>query len=189
MNPLNITVQRADLDLAARQEALRWQAYVRRVPLFVLTAFALAAAGVGIMRGFSTVSPTLQVLAVLGYSVFYWGVFTIVRLVQGWFKARRASRARFGKREEQTVRLELVDGLIKIREERWALDIPVNRILSTYMTKDFVFFESAFLPWLPLGRSSEMKQFLAELRTAGTKKEAAPVEEAAPSNSESNGDA
>ncbi len=184
MTQIDIAVQRADLELAARQEALRWQGYVRQLPLFLLTAAALAGIGIGIMRGVQSENPAIQVLAVLGYTGFYWFIFTVTRLIQAWFKARRTRRARFGKREEQVVSLELADGLIKFREQRCAVEVPVNRILATYMTKDFVFLESAFLPWLPLGRSAELKAFLAGLRTAGAKKGAAPAEETAPLKSE-----
>ena len=178
MKQIEVTVQSGDLKLAAWQEALRWQAYVRQLPLFLITlgvlAILAASVGFGILRGMDSVSPPLQVFALIGYSVFYWGGFTLARLIQGRFKAGRTRRARFGKREQQTLLLELADGLIRFREQGWDLNMPVNRISATYTTRDFVFLESSFLPWLPLGTSPKLKEFLAGLRNTKAAPKTAP---------------
>ena len=169
MEQIHVRTLKSDLMRAAQQEALRWQAYVWRLPLFLLTLLVLYGLGVGLLRNAAQMTLFLQIFAVLGYAVFYWMVFTLGRLIQGFFHARKARRARFRDTQENQLELTLGEDFLKIREGPWHSQIPCNRIYSIYTTRDFVFIQCPYLPWLPLPKSPELVGFLADLKRAPDK--------------------
>ena len=67
------------------------------------------------------------------------------------------------------------NGVLSLAEGRWRIEVPNNRIYSTYMTRDYVFLESPFLTWIPLPRTRELLEFLTEARKPVPKPE--PLEE------------
>lgn len=158
--PLHLTFGPSELTRAARQEALRWQAYFSRVPLFVLTALALYGLGLGILRSTAQMDLVIQALVLIGYTVLYWLLFTLGRLLRGWFRARRA---RFRDGAPKSLTLNLEDRVLQIEEGSWRAHVPTNRIYTTYVTRDYVFFDCPLLPWLPLRKSAELMVFLRRL--------------------------
>ena len=171
MQDIKIEMRRSDLWVAARQEALRWQGFVARVPLFL--GFSLVLSGIlfgvgfGFLKGFQELSIPLQGLVLIGYSVVYWGAFTFGRFIQAWFRARRMGQALFRSVEVAMISLSLGEKSLHLDVGAWETTIPRPQV---YMTQDFVFLDTPFIPWLPLRRSMELNTLIAEIRNPGKKK-------------------
>ena len=174
MTDLELSHSPAHMWRAARQEALRWQGFLARVPLFLATLIALYFAGAGLLRNVEQQALLIQVFVLIGYTVLYWMLFTLGRLIQGWLRARRARRARFRDGGLKVMQLSQTDTSLSLMEGNWALTLPKDRLYSVYESADFFFLDSPYIPWLPLEKTDEAKSFIVALKSKKGSLQAAP---------------
>ena len=177
MSDLELTHTPSQMWRAARQEALRWQGYAARVPLFVLTMAALYFAGAGLLRNVEQQVALIQVFILIGYTVLYWMIFTLARLIQGWMRARRARRARFRDGKPRGMALSLTETGLSLVEGDWRLSLPRDRLYSVYECPDFLFLDSPHITWLPIEKTDESVAFFKSLKNKKGGPKAAPLKD------------
>lgn len=160
---------------AGRQEALRWQGFAARVPLFLVTISALYFAGAGLLRNVEQQAALIQVFILIGYAVLYWMVFTLARLIQGWMRARRAIRARFRDGQPKAMYLSQTPEGLSLQEGGWHLSLPADRLYSVYECPDYLFLNSPYITWLPIEKTDATAAFFKDLKRKKGGPKAAPL--------------
>ena len=164
MTSLEFQIRRSDLWIAYRQEALRWQALLVRVPLFLITLGLLYGLGFGLLRNAALMTVPLQVLILIGYGVVYWIFFLALRLWQGRMRAGRLVTALFSQSEVRDLSLVLEDSHLRFTSGDWHLKVKGEAVRHYHSTADFLVIDSALIPWIPLRKSPELLELLAAAR-------------------------
>ena len=174
----DLTLHKSHIWRAARQEALRWQGLLGRVPLFFGTLILLVGLGIGMLGALSQAHGLVQILALVSYALIYWIMFLLTRLIQGYVRAWTLRRALFRTQESRPVHITLSQESLSLQSGRWQVQVAVSASLGAYATRDFLFLQSPLVPWFPLPKSGELEAiFHAARHPEAAKKGAA---EAAP---------